>query len=169
MPIYEFYCADCHTIFNFLARTPDTEKSPACPRCARPRLERRASAFAISKGQAEAESRDDLPGDIDEARMERAMAEMAHEVEGVDEKDPRQMARMMRKLFDGAGLSLGPGMEQAIRRLEAGDDPDEIEEEMGDLLESEEAPWGGASSAGGLKARMRKLRPPAVDRMLYEL
>ena len=49
MPIYEFYCADCHTIFNFLARKTSSVV-PGCPRCDRRRLERRVSAFAISKG-----------------------------------------------------------------------------------------------------------------------
>ena len=75
MPIYEFYCSACHTIYNFLARTPKPRKRPTCPRCGRPRLERRASAFAISKGLPEP-SADDGLGEIDDAKMERAMAEM---------------------------------------------------------------------------------------------
>ena len=49
MPIYEFYCKDCHTIFNFFSRTVNTEKQPACPKCARPELERKMSVFAISR------------------------------------------------------------------------------------------------------------------------
>jgi hypothetical protein len=52
------------------------------------------------------------------------------------------MARMMRKLFDTTGLPLGPNMEEAIRRMEAGEDPDKIEEELGDLLDQED-PFGG--------------------------
>ena len=32
MPVYEFYCADCHTVFNFLARRVDTTASPAWTR-----------------------------------------------------------------------------------------------------------------------------------------
>jgi putative FmdB family regulatory protein len=171
MPIYEFYCADCHTVFSFLSRTPTTRKRPACPKCRRPRLERRVSTFAISKGRADAGAEDELPEGVDEARLERVMAEMANEVDRVDESDPKQMARVMRRLFDGAGLSLGPGMEEAMRRMEAGEDPDRIEAEMGDALEGEEealvAPGGGAR--GKLKALRRRLRPPAVDRTLYEM
>jgi putative FmdB family regulatory protein len=171
MPIYEFYCADCHTVFSFLSRTPNTRKRPPCPKCGRPRLERRASSFAISKGRAEPGGESDLPEGLDEARMERVMAEMAQEIDGVDEEDPRQMARVMRKLFDGTGLQLGPGMEEAIRRMEAGEDPDKIEEEMGDLLEGEEetllGPGGGGR--GRLRALRRRLRPPSVDRTLYEM
>ncbi len=169
MPIYEFYCSDCHTVFNFLARVPDTSKRPDCPRCGRRGLERQASAFAISKGQAEPTTEEGLPRDLDESRLERAMAEMAQEVEGADEDDPRQMARVMRKLFDGTGLPLGPGMQEAIRRMEAGEDPDKIDDEMGDVLEGEEETLFGSGGGGGLKGLRRRLRPPSVDTTLYEM
>jgi len=33
MPIYEFYCEDCNTLFNFFSRTVNTDKQPPCPRC----------------------------------------------------------------------------------------------------------------------------------------
>lgn len=168
MPIYEFYCPDCHAVFNFLSRTPHTKKRPACPRCGRPKLPRRASTFAISTGRAEPDGADDVPQGFDEERMERVMAEMAQQAEGADEDDPRQMARMMRKLFDGSGLALGPGVEEAIRRMEAGEDPDRIEEEMGDVLEKEDGSMVGIGG-GRLKAVRSRLLPPAVDRTLYEL
>ena len=118
MPIYEFYCPACHVVFNFLARSVNTEKQPDCPRCQRPELERQVSLFAISKGRKE--ESDDLPGDFDEAKMERAMEAMAGEFEGIDEEDPRQAARLMRKLYDATGMKLGAGIEEAIRRMEAG-------------------------------------------------
>lgn len=40
----------------------------------------------------------------------------------------------MHKLHDATGISLGKGTEEAIRRMEAGEDPDEMENELGDLL-----------------------------------
>ena len=46
MPIYEFYCPDCHTIFNFFSARIETEKRPDCPRCGRSKLERRMSVFS---------------------------------------------------------------------------------------------------------------------------
>jgi putative FmdB family regulatory protein len=170
MPIYEFYCADCHVVFNFLSRVPSA-KRPDCPRCGRRRLVRKASAFAISRGRSEPADGAEESGDVDEARMEQAMAQMAHEVESVDENDPRQMAGLMRKLFDRTGMPLGPGMEEAIRRMEGGEDPDRIEEEMGDVLEGEmgDEPPLAAGAAGALRGLRRRLRPPQVDTTLYEL
>ncbi len=57
MPVYEFYCPDCHAIFNFFSRRVDTETQPACPRCGRPELGRQASLFAISRGGERSPSR----------------------------------------------------------------------------------------------------------------
>ncbi len=174
MPIYEFYCGDCHTVFNFLARSINTTRRPDCPRCGRPKLERRMSRFAISKGRpepsSEGEEDDGLPPGFDEAKMERVMEELSRESEGLDEDDPRQMARMMRKLYDATGMPLDDRVQEAIRRLESGEDPDKIEEAMGDLFD-EESPMPGEPREKGsrLKGLSRKLRPPEVDETLYDL
>lgn len=176
MPIYEFYCADCHVVFNFLARRPDTEKRPACPRCGRPRLSRQISRFSIGRRRAASggpDEPDDLPPDVDEARMERLFDQMARDMEGVDENDPRQMARMLHKLYEAGGLPMGEGMREALRRMEAGEDPDRIEEEMGDLLEEEgsllDEHFEGEPQGGRLRSLSRRFLPPEHDETLYEL
>lgn len=166
VPIYEFYCGDCHRIYNFLSRTVNTAKRPACPRCGRPELERKVSRFAISKNRTEPQGEDDLPPGLDESKMESLLDEIARQSDGIDEDDPRAMARMMRKLYDGTGMRLGPGMEEAMRRMEAGEDPDQIEEDMGDILEQEDPLMG---APGGLRQFSRRLRAPSVDETLYEL
>ena len=162
MPVYEFYCADCHTIFNFLSRRVNTEKRPACPRCERAELERQVSHFAVSRGRRE----EPVEGisDLDEEKLEKAMMGLAGEMEGVDENDPRQMARFMRRFTDATGMNLGPGMEEAIRRLETGEDPDKIEAEMGDLADAE-----NPITFGGIRGMRRRIAPPAHDDTLYLL
>jgi len=164
MPVYEFYCSRCHRIYNFLSRRVETERRPACPICGKPDLEREVSLFAVVKPRPDSEE-GPLP-DVDEARMEKAVEALAREADGLDEDDPKQAARLMRRLYDAAGLRLGPGMEEAIRRMEAGEDPDKVEQELGDLLE--EDPLFEAGS-GGLRDMGRRLRPPVVDDTLYEL
>src|SRR6266581_3587411 len=147
MPIYEFYCSHCHRVFNFLSRTVNTEKVPACPRCQRRDLARRVSPFAISKGRKEEPAKPSgSEPDLDEARLERAMEAMAGEMEGIDENDPRQGARFMRRMFQAAGLPVAGGMEEALRRMEAGEDPEKIEAEMGDVFEQD--PFGGLGEKG---------------------
>jgi len=121
------------------------------------------SLFAAPRGRGEDE---DMPlPDLDESKMEKAMNLLATQAEQLDENDPRQAANLMRKLTDMTGLNLGDGMEEALRRMEAGEDPDQIEAEMGDLLEAED-PFTVKKQAprAGLKRR-----PPKVDDQMYEL
>jgi len=161
MPIYEFYCEACNTIFNFFSKRVNTTKRPLCPSCKQKKLSRQMSTFARLTGAKE-EGLDDLP--IDEAKMEKAMSLLAREAEGISEDDPRQAANLMRKLSDVAGVGLGPGMEEALKRMEAGEDPEQIEAEMGDLLEQEE-PFVIEGKKGGRV----KGRTPLRDETLYEL
>jgi putative FmdB family regulatory protein len=165
MPIYEFYCCDCHRIFHFLSRKPGSGKRPSCPACGRPRLERKPSTFAVGRGLGAQQDGD--PSEIDEAGLERAMASIAGELDGLDEDDPRQAARLMRTLYEAAGVEPGPAVEEAVRRMEAGEDPDTIEEELGDLLEKED-PLSGEGNHRLGKLRRRFL-PPTVDETLHEL
>lgn len=168
MPIYEFYCKHCHTIYNFFSVRVNTSKTPVCPApdCTSQRLDRQVSLFSISKGRAEGEGDDDL-GDVDEAKLEQAMMSLAGEVDKLDEDDPKQAAHMMRKLFDASGMRLGDSVEEAISRMEAGEDPDKIEQEMGDVLE-EENPFSSKPKKL-LDDLRRKYLPPKVDEHLYEL
>ncbi|BBO86377.1 cytochrome c [Desulfosarcina ovata subsp. sediminis] len=164
MPIYEFYCPDCNTLFNFFSRRINTDKQPDCPKCKTRKLERQMSAFAFTGKAKESGDEDDLP--FDESKMEKAMQMLSSEAERIDEDDPRQAADLMRKLTDMTGMELGAGMEEALRRMERGDDPEQVEAEMGDLLESED-PFilPEKKGQGG-----RATRPaPIKDETLYDL
>ena len=164
MPIYEFYCEDCHTIFNFFSKSVNTTKKPKCPSCKTKTLSRQMSAFAITGKAKEEGDMDDLP--FDEAKMEKAMNMLAGEAENINEDDPRQAANLMRKLTDMTGMELGPGMQEALKRMEAGEDPDAIEADMGDLLEDEE-PFLLPDKKG--KAQGNKRVAPRRDETLYDL
>ena len=96
--------------------------------------------------------------------METAMNLLAKEAEHIDEDDPRQAADLMRKLTDMTGLNLGPGMEEALTRMEAGEDPEKIEAEMGDIIE-EEDPFALKEKS----SRATRKHPPRVDEKLYDL
>ena len=122
MPIYEFYCRKCNTLYNFFSRSVNTEKIPSCPRCKRVKLQRRMSVFAKISQRNEGAALEEMPG-FDESKMEKAMEMLASEAGGIDENDPRQAARLMRKLTDATGLSLGEKMEEALARMEKGEDP----------------------------------------------
>ncbi len=167
MPVYEFYCGDCHAIFNFLSRQINTGKRPDCPRCGRPQLERQVSRFAISRNRPEPDG-GGLPAGLDEAKMEQAMMALAGEMEGADENDPKAMARLMRKFSAMTGMDLGEEAQEAMRRLEAGEDPEQIEAEMGDLF-GEGDNLDGLFGKGKMAEIKRRLAPPEHDDTLYTL
>ncbi len=164
MPIYEFYCCDCNTIFNFYSKTVNTRKRPNCPKCKAKKLQKQMSAFAFTGKAKEEGGMDDLP--IDESKMEKAMNMLAGEAEKIDEENPQQAAGLMRKLSDMTGLQLGAGMEEALTRMERGEDPEQVEAEMGDILEGEEPFLLPEKKGGRLKG---KRQPPAHDETLYDL
>jgi len=121
------------------------------------------SVFATLSRKASSEMPDGMP-QFDESRIEKAMAMLAHEAENIKEDDPKQAAQLMRKLTKAAGMKLGPGMEEAIQRMEKGEDPDKIEEEMRDLLETDE-PFVFEEK----KAKPAKKKKPRIDENLYDL
>ena len=162
MPIYEFYCDTCNVIFNFFSSRVNTEKVPDCPRCQKKGLEKQISKFAII-GKAKEVGDDPLSG-LDEAKMERAFESLMREAEHINEDDPRQMASMMRKFTEQTGISLGESMEEALSRMEAGEDPEQVEKEMGDLMNGEDF-----SIESMKKNAIRQRRPPVHDDKLYEL
>jgi putative FmdB family regulatory protein len=170
MPIYEFYCPDCHVILNFLSKTVNTTGRPRCPHCKGRKLRREVSAFAMTgKASEDDEAMDDLP--IDESKMESAVNALASEAENINEDDPRAAAQLMRKFSSMAGMEFNENMEQALQRMEAGEDPERIEEEMGDMLDGDEDPFilpgrkGGKKRGGKRGAR----GAPRRDKTLYEM
>lgn len=161
MPIYEYYCPDCHELFNFFARTFTVKRLPDCPRCGRKRLDRQISTFAVTGSAAEPAS-DGLPPGFDETRMERAMGALERESAGIDENDPRQAAGLMRKFGDMTGIPIPDSMKQAMARMEAGEAPESVEADLGPAMEAD-------SAAFRLGGTTRHRPPPRHDETLYDL
>jgi len=161
MPIYEFYCERCNTIFNFYSKSIDTSKKPRCPKCREMKLRRFLSNFSVLRQSPEGNNEDPLP--FDEKRMESAVGMLAKEAQNINEDDPKQAANLMRRLSEMSGLNMGKDMEEALKRMEAGEDPEKIEEEMGDILEEE--PF----TLGEKRVAREKPQIPHKDDTLYEL
>jgi putative FmdB family regulatory protein len=158
MPIYEFACPKCRKIFNFLSKRMTPEGLPTCPKCGNRKMVKQMSRFAMSRGLKEAaaaggetnegEGEGPMP-DMDDPRVMRAMNELERDMEHMDENNPKHMAQMMRKMKDimPAG-SMPKELDVAIKRLEAGEDPEKIEEDMGDIF-GDVMGEGGPKGSGG--------------------
>jgi putative FmdB family regulatory protein len=161
MPIYEFYCSQCNTIYNFFSKTANTAKIPHCPKCLNIPLQRQMSMFATVSGKEETHSEDPFAG-LDEQKMEKELTKLAAEAQNMKEDDPRAAVQLMRKFSKMTGMKLGGGFEEALNRMEKGEDPEKIEEEMGDIW-AEEEPFVQQHLK---KESERKAR---VDEALYDL
>jgi putative FmdB family regulatory protein len=164
MPIFEYLCKSCNRIFSFLSLTLVPTREPVCPKCGASGLSRVPSSFAVastrkSKEGAKRGADSNEPGDsasrgeADDGAMSAMEQEMMQMAEGLDEKDaedPRVMARMMRRMAEVSGEPVTPTMHEMLRRLESGEDPEHLEEELGPQLEEE---MGGESGSGGAPSR----------------
>ena len=113
MPIYEYRCRKCGKRFSVLTLRVGEEARPTCSRCGSRSAERLMSRFAMPKSE--------------EARLE-ALSDPSS-LSGLDENDPKSMARWMRKMGREMGDELG------------GEDVDEMIDEM--------ERGGGAEEDGG--------------------
>jgi hypothetical protein len=176
MPIYEYYSADTHKIYSFYARKligPDV--LPKCPEGADKKMERVLSPFAIT---GKAKEKTEEPGgqgmlDLD-PRQEAEMMKLASEMSGMDEEnpDPRALGRLMRRMMDITGEKMPEPMLEMLARMEKGEDPENLEEEYGDVLDDNSMGdfgmgkgEGDKSGVGALRRRLSRRRDPT----LYEM
>jgi len=126
MPIYEYRCHDCKRPFSLLVYTFDPPLAPICPRCHGENVSRLISRFAVVRSE--------------ESRLD-SLADSA-DLGGLDENDPRSIARWARKMSRETGEDLGPEFGEMVDRLEAGESPESIEQSLG---------MGEGESPGGLE------------------
>ena len=179
MPIYEYYSPDTNRIYSFFAKTLAQGKTvPKCPDKPGARMEKIVSGFAIG-GRTKAESEAAPvggPGAADDPRLDSAMAAMEKEMAGIDENDPRAMARMMRRMAELSGEKIDGPMEEAVRKLEEGADPEQLDEEFGDVFDdapgaagADEMPGAAGDPKSGTRRKTKVRRAaPVRDPKLYD-
>ena len=134
MPIYEYDCAGCNrrvSIFFPTFSAVETRTAAGenrCPRCGSPDLTRRMSRVrALRHAGATSGSSDDdtghMPGDLEG---------MAAGLDGLDETDPRAVARWARQMKETMGddMDLGPDFDRALARIESGEDPERVMDDL---------------------------------------
>lgn len=124
MPIYEYKCEGCNRKVSLFfpsfsaaeARTAAGENK--CPRCESTKLTRLMSrAKLIHATPSGEETLLDPSDDL---------------MSGLNEDDPREVARWARHMKDSMGpeLDMGPEFDRAIARIEAGEDPDRVMDDL---------------------------------------
>jgi putative FmdB family regulatory protein len=107
MPIYEYECGKCHKRTSVLTMRVSEKVHAVCQHCGSKAMSRLMSRFAMPRSE--------------ESRMD-ALADPSN-FSGVDENDPKSVARMMRKMGQEMGDEFGGGeFDEAIEELESGGD-----------------------------------------------
>jgi putative FmdB family regulatory protein len=118
MPIYEYRCHDCRRRVSLFFRSfSDVEDSPGCPRCGGSNLVRLISRVAVVR------SEDSRLDNLADPSM----------LDGLDEDDPKSIARWMRKMSAETGEEMPEEFNEVVDRLESGQSPEAIEDAMPDL------------------------------------
>jgi putative FmdB family regulatory protein len=104
MPIYEYRCTACRRKVTVLTLRVSEAVDPVCEHCGSRDLTRLLSRFAMVRSE---DSRlDDLTNDA--------------ALDGVDESDPKSMARWMRKMGSELGEDAGDDFDEMVDELEQG-------------------------------------------------
>jgi putative FmdB family regulatory protein len=106
MPIYEYRCRKCGRRYSVLTLRVSEKPVPRCDRCGSRAADRLLSRFAMPKSE--------------DARLESLSDPSA--LSGLDENDPKSMARWMRKMGKEMGEDLADAdFEQMVDDVESGD------------------------------------------------
>ncbi|MBN1583867.1 MAG: zinc ribbon domain-containing protein [Anaerolineae bacterium] len=121
MPIYEYRCTECGQKARKFWRTfSDIDPSLLeCPGCGAHSFQRLISRVAVIRSE--------------ESRLED-LADPSS-LAGLDEDDPKSIARWMRKMSKQVGEEMPTEFDEVIDRLEAGQSPEEIEASMPEFSE----------------------------------
>ena len=106
MPIYEYLCRGCRKKVTVLTLRVSEAVDAVCEHCGGRNLTRLMSRFAMVKS--------------DDARLDDLTDDSS--LSGLDENDPKSMARWMRKMGKELGEDAGEDFDQMVDELEAGGD-----------------------------------------------
>ncbi len=105
MPIYEYKCLECRRISGFLILNLKEPFTPVCPKCGSRSLERVLSRVHVRLSE--------------ETRLERLADPGAGG--GLDEHDPKSMAKMRTKMTQEMGEDTGEEVDQMVEEAMSGE------------------------------------------------
>ncbi len=118
MPIYEYRCDDCGKISEFLLIKSEETFTPECKKCKSKRMSRVLSRVRVVRSE--------------ESRME-SLADPS-KWGGLDENDPKSMAKWMKKMGKEMGEGMGEDVDQMVDEA--------MEEERASPSEKESEDYG---------------------------
>jgi hypothetical protein len=150
MPIYEYFSPETAKVYTFFARSlRHANAIPYCPDGKKYTMQKELSSFSVTtqvpdageteNNPATSESSSDPFSDMAPGKAEKIMNELQGAIGSMDDDhpDPKQMGALMRKMCDLTGEKIDDTMEEVVRKLEEGKDPEELENDMDGVLDND--------------------------------
>jgi putative FmdB family regulatory protein len=124
MPIYEFRCRRCAKKSTYVTLSVKAALEPVCRHCASPDVVKLVSRVSVSRSE--------------ESRLE-SLADPS-KLAGVDENDPKSLARWMKRMGKEMGDEMGEDLDESIDEA--------MEQAEGEGADSDDQGTGGGSGEG---------------------
>jgi hypothetical protein len=177
MPIYEFYSPDLQKIYSFFShKVRLSDEIPRCPDGEQLSMQKLISGFSITgtkqseiqeSSQVDNSETDPFAG-LEPNKAQHLMQEMEKSISSIDDEnpDPKQMGHLMRKMCEVSGERIDDRMEEVVRKLEEGKDPNEIEQDMEEYLSDESVDSNEKNAESARKSSNQKKM--TRDEKLYQ-
>ena len=182
MPIYEFYSPNTRKIYSFYSRTLQNSYGiPLCPDGKEYEMKKLFSGFSITSGQSassiqQTDSMNHEDSDpfskLTQSQTTQVMQEMEKAMGGIDDEnpDPRQMGALMRRMCEMTGEKMDGVMEEVVRKLEEGENPEDLESKMEGIIDEEKTDEEGhGDEVANISLRKSKKLVLSRDPELYEM
>lgn len=117
MPTYDYRCQNCRRRFDkFFTYHEYGTKPVVCPHCGSENVQRKIGRIRVARSEA--------------SRLE-SFSDSA-DLAGLED-DPRALGKMMRQMSGELGEEMGPEFHEVVGRLESGQSPEQIEQDLPDL------------------------------------
>jgi len=118
MPTYDFICSDCRQRFDLFLTYAEYGNTPVvCPNCGSHNVRRRIGRIRVARSEESRLENLSDPGSLD----------------GLEE-DPKALGHMLKKMkSEVGGEDIGPEFDEVVGRLESGQSPEDIEQNMPEL------------------------------------
>lgn len=124
MPTYEYRCEECRrkVVLRYKTYAEYDQATPTCTHCGSTSLTRLISRVAISRS-------------VTSRLMSGAWDDDDSALSDLENADPRTLGRMLREMSAEVGEDIGPEFDEVVDRLERGENPEDIEADLPDLMD----------------------------------
>lgn len=151
MPIYEFLCEECRTVFSFHSSGVDTSTVPCCPKCSNTAMKKQFSVFSTNRKAEQ----------YDETKVLEGFDRL---IDGVEEEKAENIAGRLLDFAETSGIKFNTQTENDLAEYMAGDKTELLKTKFDSQIELD-----SSSFSKGEVFVQKEGRSYLLDEKLYDL